>query len=162
VFRSDPVLILPSFAGLSIGALTLLRSRIQFSQSILRCAFWLSLSRDSVPVRPAASCFPPHGHAAGQQLSESACCDFGFPAVRFLYERERACDFCSHLSVILCLLSCVPKSELFSLLELAGQISVFLGLWAASQSTGEHHALLTGLLSTGNPVCSLVAATDSS
>jgi hypothetical protein len=43
VFRSDSVLILPSFAGLSNGALTLLRSRIQFSQSILRCAFWLSL-----------------------------------------------------------------------------------------------------------------------
>jgi hypothetical protein len=31
VFRSDPVLILLSFAGLSVGALTLLHGRIRFS-----------------------------------------------------------------------------------------------------------------------------------
>jgi hypothetical protein len=85
VFRSDPVLILPLFAGLSVGALTLLHSRIRFSQSILRCAFWLSLylvtpSRSSQQLRV----FPLHGHAAGQQLSGSTRYDFGFPAIRFL------------------------------------------------------------------------------
>jgi hypothetical protein len=85
VFRSDLVLILPSFAGLLVGALALLRSRIWFSQSILRCAFWSSLclvtpSRSGQQLRV----FPLHGHAVGQQLSGSARCDFGFPTVHFL------------------------------------------------------------------------------
>jgi hypothetical protein len=73
VFRSDPVLILPSFAGLSVGALTFLRSRIRFSQSILQCSFWsslclMTLSRSGQQLRV----FPFHGHTAGQQLSGSA------------------------------------------------------------------------------------------
>jgi hypothetical protein len=85
VFRSDPVLILLSFAGLSVGALTLLRGRIRFSQSILWCAFWSSpclvtLSRSGQQLRV----FPIHDHAASQQLSGSVRCDFGFPAVHFL------------------------------------------------------------------------------
>jgi hypothetical protein len=85
VFRSDLVLILPSFAGPSVGALTRLHSRIQFSQSILRCAFWSSLclmttSQSGQQLRV----FPLHDHAIGQQLSGSARCDFGFLAVHFL------------------------------------------------------------------------------
>jgi hypothetical protein len=85
MFRSDPLLILPSFAGLSVGALTLLRSRIQFSQLILRCAFWLSLclvtpSRSGQQLRV----FPLHDHIAGQQLSGSARYDFGLPTIHFL------------------------------------------------------------------------------
>jgi hypothetical protein len=85
MFTSDPVLILPSFAGLSVGALTILHSWIRFSQSILRCAFWSSLCL----MTPSQSSqqlhvFPLHSHAAGQQLSGSARYDFGFPAVRFL------------------------------------------------------------------------------
>jgi hypothetical protein len=89
MFRSDRVLILPSSAGLSVGALTLLRSRIRFSQSILRCVFWSSHclvtpSRSSQQLRV----FPLHSHAAGQQLSGFTRCDFGFPAVHFPHERE--------------------------------------------------------------------------
>jgi hypothetical protein len=73
VFRSDPVLIFPLSAGLSVRALTFLRSRVRFSQSILRCAFWSSLCL----VTPSQSgqqlhVFPLQGHAAGQQLSGSA------------------------------------------------------------------------------------------
>jgi hypothetical protein len=85
VFKSDPVLILPSFTGFSVGALTLLCSRIQFSQSILRCAFWSSLclvtpSRSGQQLRV----LPLHGDATGQQFSGSARFDFGFLAVHFL------------------------------------------------------------------------------
>jgi hypothetical protein len=36
------------------------------------CVLVVTLSRASVPVRPAASCFPLHGHAAGQRISGSA------------------------------------------------------------------------------------------
>jgi hypothetical protein len=70
VFRSDPVLILPSSAGLSSDFSS--RQDLVFSVDSAVCVLVVTLSRASVPVRPAASCFPLHGHAAGQRISGSA------------------------------------------------------------------------------------------